>query len=540
MRCLIVGQAKTGTTALSSLISEALGKSVGYFEDPIASIPELPPAAVVKVILDHEAVGPLVSFAANFDRRIALVRDPRDRMVSALLFLVATNRKFLEDDDLIEEFIKKIEEKQQNPRNTDLHRLIATWDSVFPNFAEKCAESTLKYADFLDTLDDEWRILRYEDVVAGDFAALSRHLDIPLAQTALVGAETSFVSRTRVAGDWRNWFTLADVGTYQPLLDPLLARLGYPCDWRLAAIPAIRPEHGREFLIRTIQRGRAYFGLPAISERPRIKGAGLLPTTPQSGLELFQEEVELSRAADVPVHLWWRDDDLVANSANFETLVSVAMTFAAPVLVAVIPGLVSDLLDVHDTDRSLVHFCQHGWKHSNHEPPGIAKSEFGSGRDASAVTAEIAAGQTTLARLLGERRLPIFVPPWNAIDKRHLEILQARGFTGLSVHGPRTQSFAVDGVRLANTHIDILRWDMPGQPKALTVEDTFQRLAQIVRQQRQMRPSDPEPIGLLSHHRAMGSDAWALIETIFSAVGNVRGISWVSPTQVFASPKLAG
>jgi hypothetical protein len=258
-----------------------------------------------------------------------------------------------------------------------------------------------------------------------------------------------------------------------------------------------------------------------------------------SGLELFQEEVELSRVAGVPVDLWWRDDDLVASSANFDAMVRLAGTFAAPVLVAIIPGLASDGLDIRETDRNLVHFCQHGWKHSNHQPDGHGKSEFGPGRDPAAVTAEIAAGQTILARLLGDRRLPVFVPPWNAFDSRHLGILRSRGFTGLSLHGPRAQSFAVDGVRLANTHIDILRWDSPGQPQALAAEDVFQRLAQIVRRQRQTPAADRESIGLLSHHRAMGNDAWALLETIFSAVADIPGISWIPPSRVFASPELA-
>ncbi|MFV3126359.1 hypothetical protein [Niveispirillum sp. KHB5.9] len=256
-------------------------------------------------------------------------------------------------------------------------------------------------------------------------------------------------------------------------------------------------------------------------------------------LEQLREEAQLSHEAGRPARFWWRDDDLVANSANFDALTGLAVRFHAPLLVAVIPGMAAAMLDLGRADPGLVHFCQHGWKHTNHLTAGPGKSEFGGDRAPDTVLAEIAAGRDILVRLLGDRFMPVFVPPWNAFDPGHLPALTACGLTGLSTYGHRPGPYAADGIRLANTHIDILRWDAPGGPKALAAGDVFDRLAQLVRRQRLDPGADPEPIGILSHHRAMGDDAWALLDGLFDAINGMPGAGWAAPPAIFAPPSSA-
>lgn len=118
------------------------------------------------------------------------------------------------------------------------------------------------------------------------------------------------------------------------------------------------------------------------------------------------------------VRLWWRDDDLVANTPAFDRLVGLATERRLPLLVSVIPGLASDRLDLSRADPGLLFFCQHGWKHLNHEPEGAPKSEFGASRPSAEVQSELAAGQAVMGRLLGERVMPVFVPPWNALEPK--------------------------------------------------------------------------------------------------------------------------
>lgn len=523
MRCLIVGQAKSGTTALYFLIARAIGVPTGYFEDRIETIPPLPSDAVAKVILEHETGEAVRSLADRFDRRIALVRDPRDVLISSLLYFYCTNQKLLGDDQFISGFVNKVLEKQKSPNSLSLKEIISFVQVSDPTFFDRYFDHLSKYADFLENIDNKWFVFRYEDFVAGRLNELSQHMGLPLDGKIEIAPEYAGVARTRAAGDWRNWLSQTDIEWLKPRLDPLLVRLGYVSDWDLPAEPVIAPEHSWSYLVRAIQRRRAFYDMPA-------------PPELLQGLDWFQEEIRLAHEAGISTQLWWRDDDLVANSPNFDALVRLAHAYGAPVLMAIIPGLVDPGLSVRDADPTLVHFCQHGWKHTNHQPAGGGKSEFGITRDPEAITAEIAAGQVALARVLGDRRLPVFVPPWNAFDNRHLEILQTRGFSGLSTHGPRPGSFAVDGVRVANTHIDILRWDAPGQPQALAQEDVFGRLALLVRKRRLSPGADPEPIGLLSHHRAMADDAWQLMDMLFRTFRDLPGIEWIAPPRVFAAP----
>lgn len=524
MRCLIVGQAKSGTTAVYSLISSAMGQPAGHFEDPIEAIPPLPADSVVKVILEHETEAAVKAFARGFDHRLALVRDPRDVIISSLMFFYRSRKGMLANDRFVEDFIQIILKKQKKPLSVELKEIFSLIDGFGLDFLEICLNHIKNCADFINGLDDGWFVLRYEDLVSGNVEKLSRHIGLSLDDKIEVAPEYSGVARTKAAGDWRNWFSPADVEWLRPKLDPLMVRLGYDLNWDLPDLPVITPEHSWSYLVRGIQQRRALYDLPA-------------PPEVLQGLDLFQEEVRLAREAGILTQIWWRDDDLIANTANFDTLLRLARAYAAPVLMAIIPGLVDEGLNIRDADPALIHFCQHGWKHINHQPAGVGKSEFGPDRDPGEIIAEIAAGQVALARILGDRRLPIFVPPWNAFNSRHMEILQVRGFSGLSVHGSRPQSFAIDGVRLANTHIDILRWDAPGQPQALALEDVFGRLALLVRKRRLAPGADPEPIGLLSHHRAMADDAWALMNALFSTIREMPGIAWVAPPRVFAAPK---
>lgn len=250
--------------------------------------------------------------------------------------------------------------------------------------------------------------------------------------------------------------------------------------------------------------------------------------------ERLREEVGLSLAAGRPVRFWWRDDDLVANSPRFDALIGRASSFTAPLLVAVIPGAASAALDVGAADGGLVHFCQHGWKHINHRSEGQGKSEFDGQRDAALVRAEIAEGASLLARLLGDRFMPVFVPPWNDFDAVHLPSLPACGLTGLSAYGVRPSAQAAPGIRLVNTHVDILRWNAPGGPRAVPAADVADRLAHLVRQQR-LGPAltSPEPIGVLSHHRAMEADAWDLLDQILACINDMQGASWIAPPEAF-------
>ena len=52
--------------------------------------------------------------------------------------------------------------------------------------------------------------------------------------------------------DWKNWFTEEDIAFFRPHLAAYMLAYGYPDDWTPAEAPHIRPEHGSEFIQRSV------------------------------------------------------------------------------------------------------------------------------------------------------------------------------------------------------------------------------------------------------------------------------------------------
>ncbi|UOD29591.1 hypothetical protein INH39_30090 [Massilia violaceinigra] len=274
MRCLIVGAGKTGTTALVYAVAQAMGgEPVIHFEDPIAGLQTPAPHTAAKVLFEDERPDDIAAFGAKFDRRILLVRDPRDNLISHLLYAVATHRVQMDDPGWLRTIAQLLQRKQKEPASVDLQE--------FPQLRPPSALLNLvcatnqALAAFAQAHAGNWFILRYEDMVAGRLDALSAYLGMTVRPDAKIDPTYQRVARTKGAGDWRHWFTRDDVAHYRPLLDPLMAALGYADDWSLATPPLITPEHSWVYFERLVRERRQFFGMPPLA----------LPTPDQLGPE---------------------------------------------------------------------------------------------------------------------------------------------------------------------------------------------------------------------------------------------------------------
>jgi hypothetical protein len=112
---------------------------------------------------------------------------------------------------------------------------------------------------------------------------------------------------------------------------------------------------------------------------------------------------------------------------------------------------------------------------------------------------ELARGRELLARAFADRFLPILVPPWNRIAGDLVADLPGLGFCGLSIWdggdlGPMPGSLA----RL-DVHVDPIHWR--GGRRWLGLAAIAERLAERLAQAER-------PIGLVTHHRVTGPEAW--------------------------------
>jgi hypothetical protein len=105
--------------------------------------------------------------------------------------------------------------------------------------------------DFVKNLGNEWFIFRYEDMIAGNFAALNDYLGFEVKADGEVPQSTvkSKVLRKKAAGDWRLWFTEQDVELIKPAYKNYMELIGYDWnDWTLSANPVIEPEYSSVYI----------------------------------------------------------------------------------------------------------------------------------------------------------------------------------------------------------------------------------------------------------------------------------------------------
>lgn len=249
--------------------------------------------------------------------------------------------------------------------------------------------------------------------------------------------------------------------------------------------------------------------------------------------ELLQVQLNELLKDGQKLKMWWRDDDMVADTERFRQLMDSATHFDSSVLVSMIPADVSESMSIAEVISPRTRFCQHGWAHRNHEPPHLRPSEFGANRDTDVVWSEIANGKRNLDRICGVTMLPIFVPPWNAFDTKHLGALEACGFRGLSLYGPREKVHAGSRIRVENIHVDILNWTGDKQVRAVDSDVVYLRLCEHLQRQRKRPLSDQEPFGILTHHRAMDEDSWRVIHSVCEHLASEVPVSWMTAEEVF-------
>ena len=280
MRVAIYGLSKTGTTALYSKLKAAMSpEPASYFEPAPHHLARLrrqqwlarigigrSHPLLVKFLPFQPGAEAMLNRFGSFDRSILLTRDPRDRLVSDILYR-AYDSPIARDDAQILRYLELLAAKQRDPRAVSLLELRASVHG--PGFSEQdwradyAARSIARPLAFADAHPELFQF-RYEDLVAQEFDALSAYLGIALAGQAIVAVDLSRVARTCGAGDWRNWFTAADVAALRPLLEPYLDRYYPDADWTIAADPRIDARYGSDYVRRIVAERRAMLHLPPL------------------------------------------------------------------------------------------------------------------------------------------------------------------------------------------------------------------------------------------------------------------------------------
>lgn len=262
---LILGSAKSGTTALFYAIRQAMERESGThvkglfeprkmmaFRSYFAETQD--PALLCKALL-----GPTMrnmSEALNrFDRKIVIFRDPRDNIVSRLLFMPPRllARKGQASFDAL---VALIRQKEADPKSLsvvailkEIERLSGE-DHVLANFRMNAVHP----AEVKRKFGDQFFMFPYEDLITNSFSDLSAYLGFTITPDFAVGAQHGYVTRGKGSGEWRSWFLNEDVTYFATEVAEDYLLLGFDPTEAPDAAPVINPDTGSTYLIKQAAR----------------------------------------------------------------------------------------------------------------------------------------------------------------------------------------------------------------------------------------------------------------------------------------------
>jgi len=250
LKILVVGKAKTGTTYLSKLIQHSLPdcryqmepKDPKFLFDLYAD--ESNDNLVTKIIFEHWDKSPNVRMAMLMDelpfvynKKILIVRDPRDELVSRLLYIV----KPLKDQgkltgESLTEWLGVLNRKEESPGEVSLDYMITSLDRIFgTSFLDAFTRHLTSFSAFFRAKPRSLFAIRYEDVVDGKLDRLEEYLDFKIQGDVQHDAYIKQTKRSGGYGDWRRFFTQEDVENLAPIMQEYMSQIGYS-DWNLDTV----------------------------------------------------------------------------------------------------------------------------------------------------------------------------------------------------------------------------------------------------------------------------------------------------------------
>lgn len=246
----------------------------------------------------------------------------------------------------------------------------------------------------------------------------------------------------------------------------------------------------------------------------------------------FTEELDAWQAMERTATFWWRDDDSVKKDPAIDSLLALRRRLKVPLAVCAVPALTDSLFADLVLAESDVRVLQHGYAHHSHAPAGEKKCEFPGNRTKQAVCEELDAGARLLGDFFGMRRLPVLVPPWNRIHGDWIRELPGLGYRGLSLFEPRSAAYAAPGLRLVNTHIDIIDWR--GNRGYVGLKSALGQAMSHLRGRRHRDVDADEPTGLLTHHLAHDEACWEFVQEFIGCTVTHPAACWLSADDLFA------
>jgi len=257
IKILIAGLPKSGTTALFYRIRNSLVPPFEeLFEHTSYDALKLHDKNVVAKIL----IIPKVDFShfESFDKKVLIVRDPRDRLISQLLYGSAFNKFPERPDPEILEFKNILSKKEKDPDSIPLSKIIMNvWEKDFTARIRKPLDLLREF----HIKNPDYYVFKYEDLIEGEFSALKDYLGFDISPDQSIAPRFQRVARTKTSGSWKDWFCPEDISLLSPILEDFMKHFDYDfSSWKTKIDKRISPDHCSEYFLKVLNEKRELLG----------------------------------------------------------------------------------------------------------------------------------------------------------------------------------------------------------------------------------------------------------------------------------------
>lgn len=256
MNVLIIGKAKTGTTILSKLIENAVDNTVYHMEPANANYFYKNDFAkgknhIVKVIFEHWSKSPHLRMCLlrnelplKFDKIVFIVRDPRDELISRLLYFIyphMVNNKY--NEAIFNKWKSVCQQKETQLGKFSFIQMMHEFNGIFNTQFDNQFKNGHHFLQFAAKQQElkQCYVIKYENLIDQKFEGIEKYLGFNLSpEVDQNSGALGRVSRSKGYGNWRNFFTPIDVRMLRHFLKPNKF-YGFN-DWQLNEKQIINPE----------------------------------------------------------------------------------------------------------------------------------------------------------------------------------------------------------------------------------------------------------------------------------------------------------
>lgn len=256
MRIVIVTQRKTGGSALMHATADAYKiRSLGSENQSLKKTPEK--SCVIKWVSERYLGSKTIAdFNANlgkFDARIFLVRDPRDILISHMFYMTYVDKRVHRSFENAKAIISFLIEKQQSPEQIPFSEMVRVWNQYgsIDNFKGVRMNNKV-LLKLWRRFNDQFFLYSYEDMVQGNFSAISQYLGAEVTEPRVRGKFVRVV-RSKKINNWQHWFHEADNDIYSQAFRRYMKVFGYE-KGEVAKQQVIDVNHAAGYLVELITR----------------------------------------------------------------------------------------------------------------------------------------------------------------------------------------------------------------------------------------------------------------------------------------------